>query len=167
MRKKYSGGEALTEFLLAMSGLEPCRILDLGAGEGGTVRLLREQGFFAQGIDSEPSADVEAGDFLHCPYGDGEFDAVLSEGVFFGSGQEEACWQEALRLLKKGGMLLLADVCFTDVKGHVTRLQDAGFQVDHVEDATALWAEYGLLEQVEQVGGKGRCRYFLSVCQKP
>jgi len=157
MMTKYSGGDVLTEFLLTMSGLEPCRVLDLGAGNGDTVRLLQEQGYFAEGADGD----------LPCGYADGSFDAVISEGVCYGSGQQEGLWQEALRLLKTGGMFLLADVCFTDTKGHVAALQDAGFQVEHVEDASALWAEYGLLEQVEQLGGRGRCRYFLSVCTKP
>ena len=167
MTKKYTGGEVLTEFLLTMSGLEPCRILDLGAGSGETVRLLRDQGFFAQGIDEIGNEDVEAGDFLHCHYEDGSFDAVICEGVLFGTGREADGWAEALRLLKSGGTLLLADVCFVDVMGHVDRLEKAGFQVDHVEEASALWADCGYLQQVEELGGKGRCRYFLSVCRKP
>ena len=157
MMTKYSGGDVLTDFLLTMSGMEPCRILDLGAGDGATVGMLQTQGYFAEGTDGT----------VPCAYEEGSFDAVISEGVCYGSGQKEAMWQEALRLLKKGGMFLLADVCFTDTKGHVAALQDAGFQVEHVEDASALWAEYGLLEQVEQLGGRGRCRYFLSVCSKP
>ena len=166
MMTKYAGGPELTEILLMMSGLEPCRILDLGAGDGATVRSLRDQGFFAQGLDQEGNADVEAGDCLHCHYEDGSFDTVISEGVCYGSGQEAELWKEALRLLRKGGQFLLADVCFSNVKGHVQKLEEAGFQVNHVEDATVLWAEYGLLDQVEQVGGKGRCRYLLSICEK-
>lgn len=167
MTMKYAGGEILTEFLLTMSGLAPCRILDLGAGSGETIRLLREQGYFAQGIDETGNEDVEPGDILHCHYEDGSFDAVISEGVLFGTGRETEGWAEALRLLKTGGTFLLADVCFTDVRGHVDRMQKAGFQVEHVEEATALWGDCGYLEQVEQLGGKGRCRYFLSVCTKP
>lgn len=167
MMTKYAGGAELTEILLMMSGLEPCRILDLGAGGGDTVRLLREQGFFAQGMDADGNDDVEADNILRCHYEDGSFDAVISEGVFFGTGREMEGWSEALRLLKTGGTLLLADVCFTDVRGHVERLQSTGFQVEHVEDASALWADCGHLEQVEQLGGKGRCRYLLSVCTKP
>lgn len=156
MMTKYSGGDVLTEFLLTMSGLEPCRILDLGAGNGETVRMLLEQGFFAEGTD----------EVLPTAYEDGSFDAVICEGICYGSGRKTELWQEALRLLKQGGMLLLADVCFTDTKGHVAELENAGYQVEHVEDASALWAEFGLLEQVELLGGRGRCRYFLSVCTK-
>lgn len=163
MMKKYAAGEELTQFLLAMSGLEPCRILDLGAGDGRTVRLLNEQGFFAQGIDETAGENVEAGDVLHCPYADGSFDAVVAEGVCYASGQEQAVWQEAKRLLKTGGMLLLADFCFTDTKGHVQALENAGFQVMHVEDATAVWLDIGCVEDMEEWN---RCRYFLSICEK-
>ena len=161
--KKYVAGAELTEFLLAMSGLEPCRILDLGAGDGRTVGMLLEQGFFAQGIDSCAGENVEAGDVLHCPYEDGSFDAVITEGVAYASGQEQELLQEAKRVLKPGGMLLLADFCFTDTKGHVIMLENAGFQVNHVEDATAIWLDAGGLEEMEEWD---RCRYFLSICEK-
>lgn len=152
---KYAGGPELTEFLLAMSGLGPCRLLELGAEEASSVLL--EAGYFAQGVDAVLAPEFE----------DGAFEAVLSQGVLYGSGQEKAAWQEALRLLKQGGLFLLADACFSDVKGHVAVLQEAGFEVLHVEDATALWAEYGQMEILEQLGGRGRCRYFLSICRKP
>jgi len=163
MTKKYMAGEELTQFLLAMSGLEPCRILDLGAGEGRTVRMLIDQGFFAQGIDECAGEYVEAGDLLHCPYEDGSFDAVIAEGVCYASGQEQAVWQEAKRLLKNSGLLLLADFCFTDTKGHVQALENAGFQVLHVEDATALWLDAGGLEDMKEWK---RCRYFLTICER-
>ena len=153
MNKKYTGGPELTQFLLAMSGLAPCRILNLGTDNGQTVELLLEQGFFAE----------ETGEILNCAYEDGSFDAVIAEGVCYASGQEQEAWREARRLLKTGGMFLMADLCFTDTKGHVQALQDAGFQVLHVEDATALWLESGCPEDLE---GQGRCRYFLSICEK-
>ena len=153
MNKKYTGGPELTQFLLAMSGLAPCRILNLGTDNGQTVELLLEQGFFAE----------ETGEILNCAYEDGSFDAVIAEGVCYASGQEQAVWQEAKRLLKTGGMLLLADFCFTDTKGHVQALENAGFQVMHVEDATAVWLDIGCVEDMEEWN---RCRYFLSICEK-
>jgi len=135
MKNRLPGQDELTGFLLAMSNLAPCRVLTLGGG----ADFLLEQGYFAQELDLGAQPEEE-------------FDATLLE-----NGGDSALWQEALRVLKPGGHLLLADLCVTDVKTHVLALQEAGFEVLHVEDATALW----------EGPADAKTRYFLSVCRKP
>ena len=50
--ERHPGGAEATLRLLELAGLEPpCRIIDLGAGSGEAVRLLRSRGFEALGID--------------------------------------------------------------------------------------------------------------------
>lgn len=141
MTERYAGGMELTGFLLEMAGLSPCRILDMDPHAAETVAYLKELGF-----DAVAMGDGELADF----------DAVISEGTFH---ETERGAGEAARYLKQGGMLLLADVCLVDVKEHIAILEQAGFHVLHVEDATALWMEL----YPEQCS---KCRYFLTICEK-
>ena len=54
-----------TRHLIALAGLQPgARVLDLGAGDGDGVRLLRSLGYDACGMDKSAAPDVTAGDFL-------------------------------------------------------------------------------------------------------
>lgn len=170
---KHPGGEELTGFLLAMSGLEPCRIVDFGAGGGHTVRFLRELGFFAEGLDLKPGEDVQRGDFLQTDFEDGLLDAVISECAFYISGAPDQAAAEAARVLRKGGLLLLADVCFTDVMEHVSWLETKGFRALHVEDATELWRSYyldciwsGEIPSCFEKDQKKKCKYFLTICER-
>ena len=84
---------------------------------------------------------MENGDFLCAPYPDGSFDAVIGECSFFVSGDQRGALSEARRLLRDGGLLLLADVFF-DPPGPM--LKSAGFEVLATEDQTAAWREYYL-----------------------
>lgn len=173
MEIRHPGGEELTSFLLAMSGLEPCKILDLGAGSGHTVRYLQELGFDASGIDLNPAQDVLQGNILCTGYEDGSFDALISECVFYISGDPDSAAREAARILSPGGLLLLSDVCFTDPATHIAGLETAGFRVLHVEDATELWREYYLeciwKDEIPLClcgDQKKKCRYFLTICER-
>ena len=48
--ERHPGGAEATLRLVRLAGLEPpCRIIDLGAGSGEAVRLLRSRGFEALG----------------------------------------------------------------------------------------------------------------------
>ena len=63
---RHPGGEAQTlhllEYVKFRKGMEA---LDLGAGEGETVRILKSLGINAHGVDLSPrSRDVQKGDFL-------------------------------------------------------------------------------------------------------
>ncbi|MBR4549463.1 MAG: class I SAM-dependent methyltransferase [Oscillospiraceae bacterium] len=141
--KCHPGGETHTRRMLALAALSPgASVLDLGAGAGESVRLLRELGFMARGLDIEPRSPlVETGDLLCAPFPDESFDAVLSQCAFFVSGDVPGALREAKRLLKSGGRLLLSDVEFTPLR---PLAEAAGFTILHDEDMTALWREYYL-----------------------
>ena len=137
----HPGGEAHTRRMLELAALtQGTRILDMGAGAGETLRLLRGSGYDAVGIDRSPRApEVLQGDFLRTSFPDGSFDAVLSQCAFFASGDQAAALREAKRLLKPGGKLLLSDLFFDDP---AALLRAAGFTLLRSEDLTPLWREY-------------------------
>ena len=64
---RHPGGEEQTLHLLENIELKKgMDVLDLGAGAGDTVRLLRSFGLNACGVDLFPrSSDVQRGDFLN------------------------------------------------------------------------------------------------------
>ena len=133
------------------------------------ARLLRSLGLDAVGIDLEPRGEaVERGDFLHAPYPDGSFDAVLSQCAFFVSGNRAGALREAHRLLRPGGLLLLSDVFFEEP---TALLRAAGFEILKAEDMTHGWREYYLeaLWRGEDCGcelPRGRCCYWLLIGRK-
>ena len=76
-----------TRRLIDLADLQPgARVLDLGAGDGDGVRLLRSLGYDAAGIDRIAAEDVEQGDLLHTTFASNSFDAVMSECTFFLTG---------------------------------------------------------------------------------
>ena len=165
---RHPGGVEHTRRMLALAerfGLpEGARILDMGAGAGETVRLLREEGFKAAGIDLEPRSElVRTGDMHRTGFPDESFDAVVSQCAFFVSGDPEAAGREARRVLKPGGLLLLSDVFFDEPAL-------PGFQILYREDMTPVWREYyiealwrGDCSGCEIPGGKSR---YLAVVAK-
>ena len=171
---KHPGGMDQTKKLIELAGLiPPARILDLGAGDGETVRLLSECGFIAAGIDKEPGPGVEYGDLLHTPYRDGSFDAVISECALFISGEREQGLKEAWRLLSKGGKLLYADVWFVTEEEIYLLLQTCGFQHISLTDVTQKWQEYyiqsiwdGTVVMPDCDIPRKKCRYYLIAGEK-
>lgn len=155
---RHPGGKKNTYRLLNMGKLEPpCRILDAGCGEGESVSLLKEMGFDAVGADLKNGID-----FLNLPFDDESFDAVISECAFFISGNQKKAIEEAFRVLKPGGKLLLADIFFEDIP----------FEVSEIEDITDEWKEY-YLEKIwagESICDipehKGKVHYYLCCGEK-
>ena len=85
---RHPGGEAQTlhllEYVKFRKGMEA---LDLGAGEGETVRILKSLGINAHGVDLSPrSRDVQKGDFLNLDYTAESMDLCISQCAFFVSG---------------------------------------------------------------------------------
>ena len=165
----HPGGETHSRYLIELSFLEaPAKWLDMGAGDGSTVRLLRSLGYSAEGIDLEPrGADVERGDWLCAPYDDGSFDGIISQCSFHVSGDVPGALAAAARMLRKGGKLVFSDVT-ENVVALLNHCRRAGFAVRHIEDLTQEWKEYYLecLWREENVPtGKG-LSYVLFVCER-
>ena len=166
----HPGGPEHTRRMTDLAQLPPgARVLDMGAGAGESVQLMRSLGLDAHGIDLEPRGEaVERGDFLHAPYPDGSFDAVLSQCAFFVSGDRAGALREALRLLRPGGLLLLSDVFFEEP---TALLRAAGFTVTHAEDVTPLWRAYYIDALWRDECPccelpRGRCCYWLLIGRK-
>ena len=166
----HPGGEAHTRRLLELAGLRPdARILDLGAGAGETLALLRALGYEADGIDLAPRAEtVERGNLLHTPYPDGSFDAVLSQCAFSVSGDIPGALREASRLLRTDGLLLWSDAEFEPLR---PLAEAAGFTILHDEDMRAAWREYYIEalwrgESCPCELPRGRCGYRLLIGRK-
>ena len=167
----HPGGEQHSRYLIELAFLDkPARWLDMGAGDGSTVRLLRSLGHEAQGIDLAPRGpDLVEGDFLRAPYADGTFDGIISQCSFHVSGDVPGALKEAARLLRKGGKLVFSDVT-ENVVGLLNDCRKAGFAVRHIEDLTDQWKEYYLealwtQEDVCLKPGK-KFTYVLFICER-
>lgn len=104
------------------------RILDIGAGYGGSARYLaREHGYRVtalnlsevenqrdremnreQGLDH--LIDVVDGDFENLPFDDDSFDAVWSQDAILHSGDRGKVFTEVDRVLKPGGHFVFTDI---------------------------------------------------------
>ena len=140
---RHPGGEEQTLHLLEHIELRKgMKALDLGAGEGETVRLLRSFGLNACGVDLFPrSSDVQRGDFLNLKYSSDSIDLCISQCAFFVSRDQKNALSECWRVLKKGGFLLLSDL---DTGNLLEMAEQTGFTILRQEDQTLLWREYYL-----------------------
>ena len=167
----HPGGEQHSRYLIELAFLEEgSKWLDMGAGDGSAVRLLRSLGHEALGVDLAPrGADVEQMDFLRTGYEDGAFDGILSECSFYVSGDVPGALCEAGRLLRRGGKLVFSDVT-ENVVQLLNQCRQAGFAVRHLEDLTEQWREYYLealwtQEDVCIPRGK-KFSYVLFICER-
>ena len=167
----HPGGEKHSRYLIKLSFLEKgSKWLDMGAGDGSAVRLLRSLGYAAEGIDLEPRGkDVLRGNFLETPWQDDFFDGVISQCSFYVGGDIPGALKEAARLLHKGGKLVFSDVT-ENVVTLLNQCRQAGFAVRHLEDLTEQWKEYYLealwtQDNVCLPQGK-KFSYVLFVCER-
>ncbi len=99
-------------------------LLDLACGRGERLRSLAERwpGLRLRGIDADeenlstagaavPDAELVCADAARLPYADGVFDIVLCECSFSLFAGPAHCAAEISRVLRKGGVLLLTDLC--------------------------------------------------------
>ncbi len=169
--QRHPNGETMTLDLLKRAGFSPgARILDLGAGDGDTVRLMRGIGLLAEGVDLAPGTDVAKGDILNLPYEDGTFDGAIAECVFSVCGDTLSAFREAYRVLKSGGNLILSDVYLPKGGNAAMSLPypadrpgwektGEGFCLTEFTDFTSVWTDY-ILDCVWHGIDIGDCGYF-------
>ena len=140
---RHPGGEEQTIHLLKSIELKKgMKALDLGAGEGETVRIMKAFGLNVQGVDLAPrSSEVQQGDFLTLQYAADSMDLCISQCAFFVSRDQKNVLSECWRVLKKGGFLLLSDL---DTGNLLEMAEQTGFTILRQEDQTLLWREYYL-----------------------
>lgn len=108
------------------------RVLDLGAGYGGSMRYLAEQfgcrcvALNLSEVENErdremnrkaglsDQIDVVDGDFTSLDYPDESFDLIWSQDAFLHSGDRAQVCREAVRVLKPGGRMVFTDPMQTD-----------------------------------------------------
>ena len=173
---KHPDGENLTKELLSLVSLPAnARILDMGAGDGEAVILMRSLGYDATGVDREPCENVIAGDMTKLPFEDECFDAVISECAFSVCGDTEKAFSEAQRVLKKGGMLCISDVYFKNGNApclslKVPATKDGwetsadGFKLLEFHDRTKVWTEF-MIHCIWNGLDLGDCGFFKSAAK--
>ena len=135
----FAGRRALFGRELAGAGLNSkCRVLDVGTGTGGNLRMLRNlQVPDVTGLDSNDLAiayckskglgAVRRGDICALPFADRTFDFVLATDVIEHVDDDSAALGELARVLRPGGKVLIAVPAFEslwglqDVVGHHKR----------------------------------------------
>jgi len=123
-KEVYSNSDRVVRNLMKVMDVKGKRILEVGAGTGRDSLPLIERGAEIYQLDySEPALhimkriadenrlDVKilGGDTFCLPFRDGTFDVVFHQGLLehFRPTQAEALLKENIRVLKKGGLLLV------------------------------------------------------------
>jgi len=173
---KHPDGENLTRELLSLISLpEDSQILDMGAGDGEAVALLRALRYDAVGVDRISGENIAQGDMTELPFEDGSFDAVISECAFSVCGDTEKAFAEARRVLKRGGFLLISDVYFKAENAPCLSLQipatkegweqaATGFKLKAFHDRTKVWTEF-MIHCIWNGLDLGDCGYFKSAAK--
>ncbi|MBQ7534193.1 MAG: methyltransferase domain-containing protein [Stomatobaculum sp.] len=145
------GGLRLTE-----RGADLCafskgdRVLDVAAGDGSTVRFLREKtGCIAEGVDLDPRGEgVKKGNALSLPYLPASFDGCCMECALSQIREPDRALAECFRVLRPGGRIFISGLyakegegclespfgCLETKRKIICRMEAAGFFVKHFED---------------------------------
>jgi SAM-dependent methyltransferase len=153
----HPGGLPATEFLLKELGkLNPCTVLEVGAGSGLTTARMMKRGW--QVTPVEPNA-VLCGKLkarCHIPAYQGSFesfdergrvyDAIIGEGVFYRLDLESSA-AKLHRLLRPGGLLAVLDMLWTqeanaEVASFGHDQTSAVFGIPMVPRETVTWSRW-------------------------
>ncbi len=130
-------GRINAALLAALDDRPVGRLLDIGTGAGGVLKLLAERAVESVGIDLSPqmlamartlidqqgyrNCMVRQADMYHLPYGCGRFDTVTMNMVLHYAENPAAALAEAARVLAPGGRLLLVDFAPHGIKDLLTQ----------------------------------------------
>lgn len=124
VQEVYSNADRIVRNLLAVTDLKGKRILEIGAGTGRDSFPLVERGAIVYQLDyAEGSLRILkrlaagagydviilGGDTFRLPFRDGSFDVVFHQGLLehFRKPQAQALLEENIRVIKRGGYLLV------------------------------------------------------------
>ena len=160
----YPLGKDKTMALLFLAGLkEGSEVLCLGGMD--SQLLVSRSGYKAKRLKiAKPGKDA----FLDCDYPENSFDGILSQGDLYVTGDMEKSLMKAASLLKKGGKLMMSELCLEE--NFDKYLLKAGLEVESCEDVSAMWRAYYMdkLFSGEDVPEwiEGAFKYYTMVCRK-
>lgn len=133
---------------IAEQGDTPLHILDLGAGNGWMSHRLAQSGHRPVAVDLLTNAENGLGAALHyvrdlpelfprfqgefdnLPFEDGQFDCAIFNASFHYSGNFDRTIGEAIRCLRPGGVLIIADSPTYSTEGRDALLQRGSRRLD-------------------------------------
>jgi ubiquinone/menaquinone biosynthesis C-methylase UbiE len=152
--------------MLGLSGLPPgSRLMDVGCGDGSTVRFLQKLGYDIIGIDVAISMDDEPhelpirhGTASKLPCRDSELDGILCECVLSLLDSPRTSLMEFRRALSHRGALMISDIYF---RRHVRPLNEinnlirgCGFSIEHCEDCSDALVNMAA-QMIMDIGSQG------------
>ena len=163
----YARYEEVLDFVAETAGAAPGkRMLDIGTGTGNLALRCMECGASVVGLDPSPGMLEQAKaksagkmnvefvvadePFLRIPFSDLSFDAVVSTYAFHHVRNEvkPECVLEMLRVLKRGGMLVLGDLAFQDAESEKKALKEYDWLEEEfftvIEQLQPVFAESGM-----------------------
>jgi putative AdoMet-dependent methyltransferase len=167
--------DAIAEIVCGTPGAQ---VLDIGAGTGNLSIRCAERGACVTGLDPSrrmlaqaqakvaAKAGVKASDvqfvtaddpFLHLPFDDNSFDAVVSTDAFHhvAHNLQPKAVREMMRVLRPGGTLALGDVAFRDAAAEAEARTQFDWLDDefylHVDELTAAVATIGASLEAKQM----------------
>jgi ubiquinone/menaquinone biosynthesis C-methylase UbiE len=104
-------------------------ILDVGAGSGALVRILKNKGFAPKGIDLySTSNDIQKGSITNMPFGDASFDTLFCCDVIEHLADEQLNkgLSEVARILRKNGHFIVTTPHNEDLKSQLVLCPKCG-----------------------------------------
>ena len=141
-------------------------VLDAGCGDGRFTSKLIRQGVTAVGVDishemlqvaKDTGGEFTVGDLERMPFGDETFDIVLCSMVLHHFPSIDKMSEEAARVLKKGGKLVIVDILSTSLARlsrelgrlvlgfHLKEWKTPNETLHTIEEYTTIFKRYGLV----------------------